>query len=296
MTTLEWFRVHKSSHPWAIKSLYGMLGISKQAHYKQVNKYKEGLKMEQTLIAKAISIRQDHPMMGTRKLYHLINPQGIGRDRFEALLFANGLNLKRKKNYKRTTYSSKRFHYPNLISGTKVVRSNQIWVSDITYIAVGSKTFYYLFLIQDIYNRKVVGWSLSDNLKADHLIEALKQAIKATSKAQLEGLIFHSDRGSQYLYGVLGRLQQKYGIITSMGNKAWENAHAESINGVLKGEYINFLTVNDLKQMKKRIKKIITLYNQQRPHGSLKMKTPKEFENFVQGLAPEQRPIFKVNY
>lgn len=296
MTTLEWFRSRQSSHPWCMNSLYQMLGISKQAHYKQVKKFKDNLKMEQVLVDKALAIRQDHPMMGARKLYHLIAPQGMGRDRFEALLFASGLRLKRKKNYTRTTYSSKWYHYPNLISGAKVERSNQIWVSDITYIAVGKRTFYYLFLIQDLYNRKITGWSLSDNLKADHLIRALQKAIKATSKEQLQGLIFHSDRGSQYLYGVLRNLQKRYGIRTSMGNKAWENAHAESINGVLKGEYIDFLVVNDLKQMRKRMKKIITLYNQQRPHGSLKMKTPKEFEDFVQGLAPEQRPVFKVNY
>ena len=254
------------------------------------------LKMEDVLVDKVLSIRQDHPMMGARKLYHLIDPEGIGRDRFEALLFAHGLKLKRKKNYTRTTYSSRWHHYSNLISGVEVVRSNQIWVSDITYIAVGSKTFYYLFLIQDLYTRKIVGWTLSDNLKADHLTIALKQAIRATAKAQLKGLIFHSDRGSQYLYGVLNKLQHNYGIRTSMGNKAWENAHAESINGVLKGEYINFLVTDDLMQMKKRIKKVIKLYNQHRPHGSLKMKTPEEFENFVQGLAPEQRPIFNINY
>lgn len=296
MTTLEWFRSHKSSHPWRMRSLYALTGISKQAHYKQLKKCKEDLKMEQVLVDKALSIRQDHPMMGARKLYHLIAPKAIGRDRFEALLFANGLKLKRKKNYKRTTYSSKWLCYANLISGAKVKRINQIWVSDITYIAVGKKTFYYLFLIQDLYNRKIVGWSLSDNLKADHLIRALQKAIRATPIEQIKGLIFHSDRGSQYLYGSLRKLHHRYGILPSMGNKAWENAHAESINGVLKEEYISFLMVDDIEQMRKTIKKVITLYNQKRPHGSLKMKTPEEFECFVQGLAPEQRPVFKVNY
>ena len=82
-----------------------------------------------------------------------------------------------------------------------------------------------------------------------------------------------------------------------MGGKAWENAHAESINGILKNEYINFENMNiSLKKAQKLVKEAIYLYNFERPHGSLKNRKPIEFLNFVQRLANEQRPVFKINY
>lgn len=296
MTTLEWFRSNRSSHKWKMNELYKIVNITKQAHHKQLQRSRALDQLSTEIIDGCISIRQHHPRLGARKLYTMLKPEGIGRDRFEQVLFTKGLKLQRKKNYNRTTKSNPWFKYENLLSGNEVTRPYQILVSDITYIKVGLNDFHYLVLIQDVYTRKILGWSISDNLKADNVVKAFKRALKKIPKKYYHGMIFHSDRGSQYLYGALQKLQKKHGILPSMGNKAWENAHAESINGVLKEEYLNYLSDDNLERMERKTKQVINLYNEERPHGSLKMRTPKEYETFVLGLVPEQRPIEVINY
>jgi len=296
MTTLEWFRHNRSSHKWKMSKLYSQLGITKQAHYKQIKRNEFFKELSSVIIEQTIAVRQKHPRMGARKIYHLLQTKGVGRDKFEQILFSQGLKLKRKRSYKRTTYSHPWFKYDNLLSGSTVNSPYQILVSDITYISVGLNDFHYLVLIQDVYTRKILGWSLSDNLKATNVVDALRSALRKIPKVFILGMIFHSDRGSQYLYGALQQLHKSHGIRPSMGNKAWENAHAESINGVLKEEYLNYLIDKNIDKMRRKTKQVIDLYNNERPHGSLKMKTPEKYETFVLGLVPKQRPIEIINY
>lgn len=296
MTTLEWFRSNKSSHGWKMTDLYKFVKISKQGHHNHLKRNQAYERLSAGIIEQCIRIRQKHPRIGARKLYYMVKPEGIGRDRFEQILFTKGLKLQRKKSYTRTTHSHPWFKYENLLSGREVKRPYQLLVSDITYIRVGLDAFHYLVLIQDVYTRKIVGWSISDNLKAINVVKAFKRAIKHIPVAYHKGMIFHSDRGSQYLYGALQALHVRHIVRPSMGNKAWENAHAESINGVLKEEYLNYLGDKNLKRMRRKTKQVIHLYNRERPHGSLKMKTPDDYESFVLELVPEQRPIETINY
>lgn len=280
-----------------MSQLYQMVGISKQAHYKRV-KYQEKMAgIAQEILDAAHGIREEHKRMGCRKLYSEIKPEGIGRDRFEAILLSNGLRVKRKRNYHRTTYAGKNW-YSNLISGMEVNNVNQLWVSDITYIPIANRRHCYLTLVQDVYSRKIRGWKLSGNMTTEETVApAYRMGIESLTKEQRKGLIFHSDRGSQYGSGEMKKLHNHYKVNPSMGGKAWENAHAESINGVLKNEYISFEDMDvTLTEANKMLKKIIHLYNNERPHGSLKNKKPTEFETFVQQLTAEQRPIFNINY
>ncbi len=277
--------------------MYQMAGISKQAHYKRVNHLKKIDSVSRAVIAAAQNIRDEHGKMGCRKIYSELKPLAIGRDKTEALLLKNGFRIKRKRNYHRTTYAGKKW-YPNLITNLEVTGVNQLWVSDITYLSVGVKKHYYLTLILDVYSRKITGWSLSDSQTAQStVITAYKRAIKEIDIKQLDQLIFHSDKGSQYSSDELEMLHLKNNTLPSMGGKAWENAHAESLNGILKNEYIDFENTNiSLNQGRKLIKTIVEKYNKKRPHGSLKNMKPVEFETFVQQLTAEQKPIFKINY
>ena len=82
-----------------------------------------------------------------------------------------------------------------------------------------------------------------------------------------------------------------------MGNKAWENAHAERMNGIIKNEYLNPMTIKDFEDLKKKIKKVVNLYNHKRPHGTLmKQLSPKNYETLVHQLADEQKPQLTINY
>jgi len=278
-----------------MKDLYSIEGISKQSHHKATKRKRWLKETEQTILSCVESLRKDHPRMGAKKLYKLLQPDGIGRDRFIQLLMDNGYASKRVRNYTRTTYSGK-YHYPNLISGKVLTGVNQLWVSDITFIWVDQR-WHYLTFIMDVYSRKVVGYAVDKYLHAQANIRALQMALKNTKGQSLKGLIHHSDRGSQYIHREYLQLLKTHGIEVSMGNKAWENAHAERINGIIKNEYLNPMLIKDFEDLKRKVKKVVILYNSIRPHGALvNQMSPEKYERFVQQLAAEQKPQLMINY
>jgi len=277
--------------------LYDMAGISKQGHYKQVAKSKGMEDITQEVIVSANLLRRDHKVLGCRKMYWEIAPRGIGRDKTEAILLSNGFRVKRKRNRTRTTYAGNR-SYINRISGMELRDINQLWVSDITYIRVSYNKHYYLTLIQDVYSRRITGWELSSTLQAsESVLPAYRRAMASISEQARKGLIFHSDKGSQYIWKELEKLHRLHGVLPSMGGKAWENAHAESINGILKCEYIDFEAMEvSLSKARKVVQDIIHKYNYKRPHGSLKRMKPSEYETYLDQLADQDKPIVTINY
>jgi len=289
--------MNKSAHSYKMIALYQMIEITKQAHYKRINYQRKMTSIAEELLEGAHQIRKEHKRMGCRKMYDEISPLGIGRDRSEKILLANGFRVKRKRSWIKTTYAGKRW-YPNHIQGMRLSDINQLWVSDITYIPIGHLKFYFLTLIQDVYSRRIVGWSLSCDLRSiSTVVPAYKMAIKPLSETDKRGLIFHSDKGSQYYCDVLDTLHEQNGVTPSMGGKAWENAHAETINGVLKNEYIDFVGLKiTFTNAKKMMKSVIQKYNEKRPHGSLNKMKPVEFETYVKTLSNNEKPTFKINY
>ena len=228
-------------------------------------------------------IRKRHPHLGGRKLYQLLEPFllvhqiKMGRDALFDLLSVNNLLVRRRK---KGVYTTNSFHYfkryPNLIKDLKPSRSNQLWVSDITYWSV-SNCFLYIHLITDAYSRKIVGYRLSKTLEAKETIEALKLALEGLSDKN-NALIHHSDRGIQYCSTQYVSLLKENGINISMTENGdpLENAIAERVNGILKTEYLNNYEVNDFKEASDLLDEVIKLYNEERPHMSLGNNTPVE--------------------
>jgi putative transposase len=280
-----------------MKALYTMLGITKQAHYQRLSRIEAIHQCSLEVLNKVQELRKEHPKMGCRKLYSIINPEGIGRDRFEQLLISNGLRVKHKRNYRRTTRSGS-IYYDNLISGVQVNSPDQMYVSDITYLLLADGKFLYLTLVKDVYSKIIVGYSLSKSLMAeDTVLPAYLNAISKLTEEQRSKLIFHSDRGSQYVCNAMREHHTKFRTKPSMGGKAWENAHAESLNGILKNEYFEFQGKKvNFQQVEKCIKLDVEKYNTTRPHGSLKNMQPIKFKTYVLNLKLEQRPIMKINY
>ncbi len=214
--------------------------------------------------------------MGTRKLYELLEPFMLehqikmGRDALFDLLAAHRLLVRRRKRKVSTTNSSHWLRkYPNLIRGLTPVRSNQLWVSDITYWKVGQK-YLYLNLITDAYSHKIVGYHLAKNLEAIESIKALKMALSSEKEIQ-KGLIHHSDRGVQYCSGNYVSLLRDNHISISMTENGdpLENAIAERVNGILKGEYLECYSVKSYHSAKQLLHQVINLYNEERPHLSI---------------------------
>lgn len=220
--------------------------------------------------------------IGGRKILSILqkelpNELQIGRDALFELLDRNGLKVHRKVRRVRTTYSNHWMRkYPNLIKGLIPTHANMIWVSDITYIKT-EDGFVYLHLITDAYSHKIVGWCVSPDLSARYTVLALKMAIRS-SEHPLDGLIHHSDRGSQYCCEDYVKVLQDKKIEISMTENGdpLENAIAERVNGIIKMEWLHRERLRDLEHARLRISEIVRIYNEKRPHLSIDYLTPDE--------------------
>ncbi len=221
------------------------------------------------------------PRLGGRKLYFLLSWAirkhniRMGRDKFFVWLKQQGLLIKPKKRFVKTTHSHHRFRvHKNLILDIEVSRPNQVWVSDITYLRL-QKGFCYLALITDVSSRKIIGWDVSTSLELSGCIRALKMACR---KNKYENMIHHSDRGIQYCSNQYVQILKNHNINISMGEagNCYENAIAERVNGILKSEFNVDVIFKDVAHAQKAVKESIRTYNEQRPHMSLGMRMPNE--------------------
>ena len=242
-----------------------------------------------------LDVRRTMPRLGGRKLYHILGNDlhcvgRIGRDKFFSILRKNNLLIEAKRSYTRTTNSFHRFYmWNNLIKEVEVSRINQVWVSDITYLRT-IKGFVYLFLITDLFSRKIVGWSLSRSLSIEGAAEALKMALRCRKDKTLP-LIHHSDRGIQYCSHTYVGLLQKEGIGISMTqeNHCYENSTAERVNGILKDEFYLDNTFNDFAQTHQAVRSAVNIYNEKRPHWSLNLLTPEQVYPVKQHKAVKEK-------
>lgn len=197
----------------------------------------------------------------------------MGRDNFFSLLRKNKLLVRKTKRSVHTTDSKHFFYrYPNLIKDFTPLKAHELWVADITYIPLKNR-FAYLFLLTDAYSRKIVGHYVSDDMKVSSAIIALKKALDQKPADSI--VIHHSDRGMQYcstLYVQL-LLQHHAHISMTQNGDPYENAIAESVNGILKSELI-CSTYDDVDAASIHISRCITIYNYKRRHSSLNWQIP----------------------
>ena len=245
------------------------------------------------ILSLARDTRVNFPRMGANKLRIYLQPKfemmgiDIGRDAFANLLADNHMLVKRKRSRRKTTFSRHRFYkYPNLIREYTPIKPNQLWVSDITYIEVGYG-FIYLSLITDACSSKIVVWDLSRDLSSAGALRALRMALRVLPEET--SLIHHSDRGVQYCHSGYVKELEKRNILISMTESGdpLENAIAERVNGILKTEWVNKRRLKSWDDAQGYIEKIITLYNNERPHQSISYLTP----NLVHcsGIATERK-------
>ena len=255
------------------------LGVSRQSIYQAEKRYEARDKQFHEVKKLILIIRSRMPRLGTRKLYFLLRSslieRGIklGRDALFALLRKEYLLIKPKKNYTKTTNSKHWLKkHPNLLKEVKPTYPEEVFVSDITYLKAKNRT-YYLALITDAFSRKIMGYNLSHDLGAESASKALD--VVATNRQAEVQSIHHSDRGLQYASAVYQQKLKKSDMIPSMtdGYDCYQNALAERINGILKQEFL-IVKCNNYKELNALVKESIEIYNSERPHLSLDMKTP----------------------
>jgi len=262
------------------QSLCSLLGYSRQSFYQWKTEEQHVILKNELIIQEVLRLRSRQKKIGARKILVMLEPFfkihdfQIGRDTFFELLSVNGLLIRKKKRkVPRTTYSDHWMRkYPNLIIGLEVMRPNKLWVSDITYIHLEDRPVY-LSLITDAYSRMIVGYNLSNDLSTQGCLKALNMALKSLPKG-IE-LIHHSDRGCQYCsYEYTERLME-YNIFISMTQHPdpRENAIAERVNGIIKQEFLETCYPTFIKAAED-VKTAIYIYNHERLHSSIDMKTP----------------------
>lgn len=255
--------------------------MTKQAYYKRIKAAKVKAEKNEVVLQKVAEIRQKMPQTGMRKLCeHLraVLPQydiKMGRDALFNLLRCNGLLIRKTKRFHITTDSKYFFHAsPNRIKDIEIKHAEQGFVSDITYIKT-DEAHAYLAVVTDAYSKKIMGWSLEDNMKVTMVKDALTMAHRNRSHAT-ESIIHHSDRGLQYCCPDYTQFAAKKGFVMSTTQKyaPYENTIAERINGILKYEFGLRKTLPTVEIAKKMMKQAVEIYNSDRLHWSLDLQTP----------------------
>ena len=263
-----------------------LFGRCRQAFYQSKADIEKEVSHERKVIDAVSEIRNEDPGIGGYKLWlMLIAMFGRdfvpGRDRFFVLMRRKGLMLPKPKPH-HTTNSNHRYHkYKNLIKGFMPTAANQLWVADITYIALAGGDVCYLHLITDAYSHKIVGWALARTLRAAISMEALKmaidQAMAMAGSEILNGLIHHSDRGVQYCCDAYVSMLKAHEITISMCEdyKPTDNAIAERSNGIIKVESVyRQKQLPSFEYALNFIPRFIHFYNYRRPHMSIGYKIP----------------------
>ncbi|WP_238321162.1 IS3 family transposase [Flavobacterium saliperosum] len=255
--------------------------MSRQGFYKKLNRLKQDEKAQNIIIEKVKQERKLQPHYGGKKLYKDLqsffveNQIKIGRDAFLKLLKWNNLQIKKSKNFHTTTNSKHRFfRNPNRLNDLVITRSEQVWVSDITYIKI-QENHAYLALVTDAYSKKIMGYKIANHMRTELVLDALKMALK-NKKHHNRELIHHSDRGIQYCSPEFTQFAENNGIKLSntQNSDPYENAIAERINRTIKYEYGLKQNIPDLKTAEKMVEKAVELYNNRRLHLSLNYQTP----------------------
>jgi transposase InsO family protein len=219
---------------------------------------------------------------GTRRIKKKLAMQNkiVSRRRIGRLMKESGLACKTKHRFKLTTESKHtNFISPNLLGRQfKVMEKNRYWVGDITYIST-QEGWLYLAIVLDLYSRQVVGWSMDSRMKAELVNKALLMAI--WKRKPPKGLIWHTDRGSQYASDSHRFILQDHHIIQSMSRKGdcWDNAVAESFFHSLKTELIHHCKFKNIEEARQMIFEYLEVfYNRIRIHSANNYLSPIDYE------------------
>ena len=274
-------RVHEPDA--SVKTLCSLFGKTRHAHYDYLWRLEHNILLQDVVLREVHQIRTDLPKLGTRKLHFMLKEPllkhgiSIGRDYLFDLLCSCGMLIKRRRRRNITTDSNHWMHkYDNLIKEMEIIRAEQVWVSDITYLTLNN-SFVYLSLITDAYSHQIMGYQVQNDLSAAGCIGALEMALLKRTTPHLS-LVHHSDRGSQYCSkSYVDMLKDaKVAISMTQTGSPYDNAIAERINGILKSEFEIEQNTGSMAQLRLKIVHAINTYNKLRPHDSCQSLTPEQ--------------------
>jgi putative transposase len=205
----------------------------------------------------------------------------VGRKRVERLMRAAGISglVTRKRGRTTIRVPGVRVCEDLVDRGFAAQAPNRVWVADITYLRTW-EGWLYLAAVQDLYSRRIVGWSMADHMRTELVVDALQMALE--HRRPEPGLVHHSDQGSQYVSLAFGQTARAAGIAQSMGSRGdcYDNAVAESFFATLKKELVHRRSWPQKAELRSEVFDYIEVfYNRQRRHGSLGKRSPVDYEN-----------------
>ena len=271
---------------FTIEKMCLILKISPSGYYKWKNRSVSERLLKKNMLKEKIKALyfEFKQRYGSPRITSGLHALGYRISRFTVAKYMRQLGLRSKvsKKFKVTTNSKHNYLIADnmLNRNFMVTKPSEVWVSDITYIQT-KEGFLYLTTVIDLYDRKLIGWSLSNTMSTDDTsLAAWRMAIK--NRAVKKGLLFHSDQGVQYATKKFANTIKSYGVIRSMSRKGncWDNAVAESFFKSLKTELIYGNKLISKEEMKLEIFEYIEIwYNRKRRHRALNYKTIEEFNN-----------------
>ena len=261
-----------------------LFGVSRSGFYKWRKSLFSSKNKEESLLTKVKKVFENSKgTYGSPRVTRSLKNAGekVGEKRVAKLMKENGLSAEKKRAFKpKTTInnpSDKKSDRVFKIEDFKPKKANEVWASDLTYIPT-KKGFCYLVVVEDLFNREIMGWDLSDSMDAENTKKALKNALKATNTT-LRGTVFHSDQGTQYCSHVVRKRLKLVGLVQSMSRKGncYDNAYVESFFSTMKRE-LEKTVFEDLEEARRYIFNYIEgWYNTERLHSSLGYMSPRDY-------------------
>ena len=285
---MKYALIRRNRRLWPIRVQCQVLGVSVTGYHEHMARLltiarRRHLSDEALLVHIRAVFAAHRGAYGWPRVWRQLRAEGVrvGKLRVQQLMQRHGIRARGKRRFRITTDSRHSLPIaPNLLNRNFAVAApNRVWAGDMTYIHT-EEGWLFLAVVLDLFSRRIVGWSLREDMRSELVVDALRMAWFQRSPDRRADLIFHSDRGSQYASSDFNQVLKECSIQPSMSRKGdcWDNACSETLFASLKVERLHGTRFQSIRQAKDETLDWLLWYNRTRLHSTLKYVSPTQFE------------------